>query len=99
MCRIQSQVLQLSAVALVCVGAFTSLTLTAAPVGRKLVPGLTGTSVAAQRVDAALLTLAVVRTGALVHLWYSLKKNTKVILFVVSLCVCVCEKTEGGGDL
>lgn len=84
------------------VSASTSLTLTAAAVGRELVPGLTGASVAAQRVDAALLTLAVVRTGALVHLWSGFKgikqtkkKNAKVILFVSILCVS--EKTEEGG--
>lgn len=78
------------------VDAITSLTLTAAPVGRKLVPGLTGTSVAAQRVDAALLTLAVVRTGAFIHLWRSLKRKkkrrkkiTKVIAVVISHCVFV----------
>lgn len=57
------------------VDTIASLTLTAAPVGRKLVPGLTGTSVAAQRVDAALVTLAVVWTGAFVHLWQDFKKK------------------------
>lgn len=77
------------------VDAFTSLTLTVVPVGCKLVPGLTGTSVAAQCVDAALLTLAVVRTGAFVHLWHNKKKKkwkkkiTKVISFVISLCMFV----------
>lgn len=47
----------------------SALTLTAASVGCQLISRVTGTSVAAQCVQAALLTVAVVRSGALVHLW------------------------------
>lgn len=46
-----------------------TLTLAAALVGCQLVAGVTGTFVAAQGVDAALLAAAVVGPGALVHLW------------------------------
>ena len=45
------------------------LTLTAAAVGQQLVPGVTRTRVAAQRVHTALLTAAPVRRGTLVGLW------------------------------
>lgn len=44
------------------------LTLTAALVSGQLIARVTGTLVAAQRVDTALLTATVVRLGALVHL-------------------------------
>lgn len=44
------------------------LTLTAALVSSQLIARVTGTLVAAQRVDTALLTATVVRLGALIHL-------------------------------
>lgn len=44
------------------------LTLTAALVGSQLIARVTGTLVAAQRVDTALLTATVVWLGALIHL-------------------------------
>lgn len=50
-------------------GSQGSLTLAAAFVGCQLVARVTGTFVAAQGVDTALLAAAVVGAGALVHLW------------------------------
>ena len=52
----------------VCVSQCSALTLTAASVSSQLISRITGTSVAAQRVHAALLALTVVGLGALVHL-------------------------------
>ena len=45
------------------------LTLTAAPVGQQLVPGVTSARVAAQRVQTALLTAAPSWCRTLVRLW------------------------------
>lgn len=55
-----------------CAGLVTSvpiLTLTAALVSSQLIAWVTGTLVAAQCVDTALLTATVVWLGALIHLW------------------------------